>query len=155
MHWSARDIWVWVLIAWIGVIFSSSTSLAGKTSEQLFSYLSELLFPELHTETSSYATLHFVADKGVHVFLFCVLGILLWKELSKMGVGRKIATALLLGAIVGSCSEILQRFFPGRDPAITDVLINVGATAIGLAGCVFFARRAGVRDEVGAGTEWK
>ncbi len=42
---------------------------------------------------------------------------------------------LLCGAIVGSCSEYLQRFFPDRDPAIRDVLINIGGTALGLLIC--------------------
>jgi len=134
---------VWALLAWVGVIFCSSTSLAGKESEQLFSYLSEVFLPELHRNTSSYETVHFVADKGVHFCLFSVLGILLWKVLSNRGIWQKIATALVIGAVVGSCSEVLQSFFPGRDPAVTDVLINIGSTAIGIALSIAFGTRLG------------
>jgi len=36
----------------------------------------------------------------------------------------------------------LQRFFPGRDPALRDVLINVGGTALGVAASVLAAKRS-------------
>lgn len=122
--------WRWALIAWIGVIFFSSTSLAGEWSEQVFSYLCTLLLSQLKRDSSSYGLIHLLADKSLHLVLFCILAILFWKALPN--VRRKIALILLFGAIVGSCSEFLQRFFPGRDPAIRDVLINIGGTAIGL-----------------------
>jgi VanZ family protein len=35
-----------------------------------------------------------------------------------------VAEVVLAGLIVGTASELLQRAFPGRDPAIHDVLIN-------------------------------
>jgi len=125
-----KNRWVWVVCGWIAVIFFSSTSVAGQQSERAFNYLSDMLLPQLERGTSSYGAVHLLADKSVHLFLFSMLGILLWKAVAN--VGHKIAIILLIGAIVGSCSEFLQRFFPDRDPAITDVLINVGSTAIGV-----------------------
>jgi VanZ family protein len=134
---SWRNPWVWALVGWIGVIFLSSTSLAYEKSERAFKYLSEIFLAQLQTDTSSEGVVHLLADKSVHIGLFCVLGMLLWKTLPH--VRRKIAVVLLQGAIVGSCSEFLQRFFPGRDPAISDLLINVGGTAIGIAVSVAIA----------------
>jgi VanZ family protein len=120
------------------MIFFSSTSVAGEKSERAFSYLSQMFLSRLQTDTSSERVVHLLADKSVHIGLFCVLGMLVWKTLPN--ARRKIAVVLLWGAIIGSCSEFLQRFFPGRDPAISDVLINVGGTAIGIAISVAIAK---------------
>ena len=78
---------------------------------------------------SVYSFVHLLADKGFHVTLFLVLAVLLWKALPPGS--WKVAGILILGAIMGSASEFLQSFFPGRDPAIRDVLINIAGTAIG------------------------
>ncbi len=97
----------------------------------------------MEPESQSYTIVHLTADKGLHVTLFCVLAILLWKALGK--VPRKPALILLSGAIVGCGSEILQSFFPDRDPAIRDVIINIGGTALGL-----LIVQAGLRFRKGA-----
>jgi VanZ family protein len=121
--------WAWAAVAWIGVIFFSSSSLAGKSSEEAFSALSHL-FTYLQPGTSSYDVVHLLADKSVHIGLFAVFAVLLWDALGN--VSKKAGWILLIGAIIGSCSELLQNFFPGRDPAIRDVFINIGGTALGL-----------------------
>jgi len=127
------NFWRWAVLFWIGVIFFSSTSMAGQLSEQGFRYLSQTLLGEVPVETQSYSIAHFLADKGVHVTMFCVLATLLWKAIPPNP--RKSLLILGCGAIVGSCSEFLQRFFPDRDPALRDVLINIGGTALGLLIC--------------------
>lgn len=127
------SIWRSALAAWVLLIFFSSTSLASQWCESGFSYVSSVLFRHLHPHSSSYDLFHLLADKGLHVTLFCVLGILLWNAFPNLQ--HRATTVLVCGAIVGSCSEFLQRFFPGRDPAIRDVLINIGGTALGLALC--------------------
>jgi VanZ family protein len=127
------------VLAWICIIFFSSTSLASKWSEQAFRYLSGLFLSPLRPDSPPYGLIHLLADKSVHVALFCCLGILLWRALSNPA-GR-IPLILLLGAVVGSCSEILQAFFPGRDPAFRDVLINIGGTALGVAVCTAVSKR--------------
>jgi VanZ family protein len=124
--------WRSAVAAWIAVIFFSSTSLASEWCESGFSYVSSLLFRQ-HPHSSSYDLVHLLADKGLHVTLFCMLAILLWQALPN--VEHRVLIILTCGAAVGSCSEFLQRFFPGRDPAIRDVLINIGGTALGLAFC--------------------
>jgi VanZ family protein len=130
--------WSWAVIGWIGLIFFSSTSIAGIWSERAFKYLVSLLLRHLRPDSPSYGLLHYLAHKSVHLTLFFVLAILLWKALSNPR--RKIVVILLIGAIVGSCSEFLQRFFPGRDPAILDVLINIGATALGVGASLAFSK---------------
>ncbi len=122
--------WTVAVIVWIGVIFFSSTSLAGQWSEEGFSYFSGLLFSGLHPGAPSYDWLHLFADKGFHVMLFFVLALLLWQAVP--GIRGKAVVILFAGLVVGSCSEFLQRFFPDRDPAIRDVLINLGGTALGV-----------------------
>lgn len=121
--------WAWAAAAWVVVIFFSSTSLAGQSSEEAFSALSHL-FTHLQPGTSSYDVVHLLADKSVHIALFTVFAVLLWRALAE--VARKVLWILLIGAFIGSCSELLQNFFPGRDPAIRDVLINIGGTAFGV-----------------------
>ncbi len=118
------------MIAWIGVIFFSSTSIASDWCEQLYSYLCGLLYSGAQPGDASYDWMHFLADKGLHVTMFFILAVLLWKAIPA-GSG-KVMGILLAGLVIGSCSEFLQLFFPGRDPAIRDVFINLGGTALGL-----------------------
>jgi len=137
--------WTWAVFAWIGVIFFSSTSLASKWAEGSFGFFSHALFGHLDEHSSSYGIIHLLADKGLHVSLFCVLAILLWLAVHQSRTKSRII--LLAGAMVGSCSEILQRFFPDRDPAIRDVLINIGGTALGIGICLLVSRIQAQRRE--------
>lgn len=139
---SRMNAWVWATIVWLGLIFFSSTTLAGQSSEEAFSFLSSLFMGHWQRGSASYDIIHLLADKSVHVALFFVFAVLLWHALPRSP--RKIVFILILGAVVGSCSELLQMAFPGRDPAIRDVLINTGATALGIAFSVAVDRlRAG------------
>jgi len=131
-------IWLGAAITWIGAIFFSSTTLASQWCEAAFTKLSDLLFGSSHGYPS-YNVIHLIADKSVHVVLFLVLGVLLWRALPP--TPRKWAIILGAGLFVGSCSEFLQRFFPGRDPAVRDVFINLGGTGLGVVLCLMLARR--------------
>lgn len=121
--------WLWAAIAWIGLIFFSSTTVAGESSEEAFSALSQLFVKHLQPGTSSYDIVHLLADKSVHVALFFIFAVLLWRALPN--APGKIVFIVIAGAVIGSCSELLQIIFPARDPAIRDVLINIGGTALG------------------------
>ncbi len=128
--------WIWAVVAWVFVIFFSSTSLASKWAEGTFHFVSQQLFAGIEQQPS-YTLIHLLADKGFHVSLFCILAILLWLAVAH---SAKPWFILGCGAVVGSCSEFLQRFFPDRDPAIRDVIINIGGTALGVLLCLAFAR---------------
>jgi len=72
--------------------------------------------------------------------MFLVLGTLLWKAIKAIeDVRGKIAVILLMGLLIGTASEFLQRFFPGRDPSVRDILINLAGTAMGVAISLVFA----------------
>jgi VanZ family protein len=120
----------WAIAACVGVIFFSSTSIAGRWSDHAFDS-SWVLLAELTPYAPAYTLTHLLAEKSVHFVLFCIFGMLLWRTLPKRT--GKIWLILVCGAAVGSCSEILQSCFPQRDPLITDVLINISGTAIGIA----------------------
>jgi VanZ family protein len=141
--------WVWVAFAWIGVIFFSSTTLASRWAEASFNLLANTFMRPLQHDSVSYGIIHLFADKGFHVTLFCVFAVLLWQALQHSE--KKIWVILLSGAAVGSCSELLQRVFPGRDPAMRDVLINIGGTAIGLMFCILVTKALSHRNRVPAG----
>jgi VanZ family protein len=130
--------WSLAVAAWLVVIFFSSTSTARRWSENSFQWGSELL-GRLHSAGHDYSLLHFIAEKGVHVTLFTVLAFLLWKALGDRP--RKIGLIIVIGATVGSASEGLQSFFPDRDPAVRDILINIGGAAQGALLSSAFARR--------------
>lgn len=138
--------WLLAVVAWVGLIFFSSTSAASQWCEQAFHFLSAMIFNHLRPDESSYGLIHLLADKGVHVSLFFVLALLLWKMLP--AAQWKIARILLCGALVGSASEFLQRFFPGRDPAVRDVLINIAGTAVGVATCVAWIKQRSREEAV-------
>lgn len=136
---SRANPWPWLTVAWIGVIFFSSTSLASKWAESFFTFLSGEFLKSLKHNSSSYDVIHLLADKGFHVSLFCILAMFLWLAIRRLP--RKPAVIILCGAVVGSASEFLQRFFPDRDPALRDVLINIGGTALGVLVCYAATRR--------------
>lgn len=130
--------WGWAAIAWVGVIFFSSTSQALSLCEGGFQWMTTAVFGVQVAQHPSYGVWHLLADKGLHVTLFTVLAILLWQAIPD--VKWKVARVLGVGLVVGSCSEFLQSFFPDRDPAIRDVLINVSGTALGIVLSLAFRR---------------
>lgn len=141
------NVWYVAVAGWIAVIFFSSTTLASEWCEELFAWLSSILFGSLHTSESSYSVLHLLADKGLHVTLFLVLALLLWRAYSTKHA--KVWLILATGLVVGSCSEFLQSFFPGRDPAVRDVFINFVGTSLGAMVAVTMSRwRAGRSREL-------
>jgi VanZ family protein len=128
-HRHTRGYWIIAVLGWTALIFFSSTSLAGRLSEEAFDALSALLFQSWHSAPGLYHPVHLLADKGVHVSLFAIFAVLLWNALPDSP--HKLGSVILAGAVVGCGSEFLQRYFPGRDPALRDVCINAAATACG------------------------
>ncbi|HEY7212332.1 MAG TPA: VanZ family protein [Bryobacteraceae bacterium] len=130
--------WAWIAAAWVGIIFFSSTSLASKWAEAFFNSFSSEFLQSLRNNSSSLGIIHLFADKGFHVMLFCVLALLLWLALGNMN--NKGWIILASGFTIGSISEFLQSFFPDRDPALRDVVINTTGTALGIVLCLLADR---------------
>lgn len=141
------------------VILFSSTSLAAEYCEHSFLSIYRSTVGKHLASDEIYDLLHLFADKGLHLVLFCVLGILLWGVFSVRG-WRRVTYIVGMGLIVGTASEVLQAFFPGRDPAVRDVLINGTGAFIGAVASLTRAsgfgkspsRRRAVRHNQGSNT---
>ena len=125
-------VWAILLALWIGVMFFSSTAFEGKAYDRALSQLvaNHLRRYDKHDLYHQYHV-HFLAEKNVHVVMFLVLAILLWRILPD--VPYKVGVVFLCGALIGCCSEVAQCFFPGRDPALRYAFLNMTGTSIGTA----------------------
>ena len=125
-------VWAAAFFIWCAIVLFSSTSLAGKASDAAFSgfFVAHLRRYDSYDLYHRYQV-HFLAEKSVHIIMFMVLALLLWRVLP--GMPGKGGTVFLCGALIGCCSELAQVLFPGRDPALRDVLINILGTGIGTA----------------------
>ncbi len=134
----------WILIH-VGLVLFSSTNIAGQASEYAFQFYRDW------TGLDGGAGLHLLADKGVHFSLFFTLGLILYYSLIAP-TREKVLWVLLACLLVGSASEGLQFYFPGRHPSLADVMLN-GVS--GLLGAVFvscMAARANFQAEVTTGS---
>jgi VanZ family protein len=129
-----------VSLAWLGVIAFSSTALAGRWAEDTFDYLASAVSVIIPLRQSGlYHVFAYGAEKSVHVTMFFVLALLLWNAVPERF--RNPLAITVAGTLIGVGSELLQLLFPGRDPAIRDVLINGTTTAIGACLASYFYRR--------------
>ena len=98
LHKTARKtkaFWIIAVLGWTALILFSSTSLAGHWSEQAYTVLSSWLFGGWTSIPGPEHPLHLIADKGVHVTLFAVFALLLWKALPDLP--RKFGAVFLAG----------------------------------------------------------
>jgi VanZ like family len=103
----------------VGATAVSCTDAAGAWCSRAFDVGFRALFGNAG---AAFWTIRFVAEKSVHVTLFTTLGAVLF--LAFRGVQRRAWLAVASGFALGCCSELFQRLFPTRDPAIRDVFIN-------------------------------
>ncbi len=106
-----------IAAAWIGLILSSSTGMVATLAESLYSAVFQGL------GLSSPAGMHLLAKKACHVLLFVVLGWLLSPVPTRARWTRTVL-AVVCCFVVGAISEVLQCYFPGRNPRFSDVLID-------------------------------
>lgn len=104
-----------ILTVWIGWIFFSSTSIAGRWAIQLYDAWSA------HSGLGEGIAM-LLFQKAYHVFLFAVLGWLIASAPSPRPplLSRTIVWAFVTGAL----SEALQLAFEGRGPSFADALLN-------------------------------
>jgi VanZ family protein len=127
------------LLAWVAIIFFSSTSLAGKVSDSaLARFVVAHIRPYDIYDLYHRCHVLFLAEKNVHLTMFIVLSLLVWRILPDMP--RKPGIVFLCGTLIGCCSEVAQCFFPGRDPAVRDVMINALGAGIGTVISVVWAK---------------
>jgi len=139
---SAEKKWLIVTSLWVGLIFFSSTSLAAKYCERLYQFVRVHLLPSMIGMSGTEGVLHLIAEKGVHFTLFFTFGFLVAHLVHGSPWGR-LAKIAVFGLVVGSGSEFLQSFFPGRDPAIRDVVLNLVSAALGGLATLLWWRKKG------------
>ncbi|MGA3182252.1 MAG: VanZ family protein [Verrucomicrobiota bacterium] len=132
------------LILWMVMIFGASTSLGRpeNTSRFIVPFLL-WLDPKMPMETVE--KIHHAVRKTAHFAEYAVLGLLLWRAVHfnpalAAGQSRSFAIALLLAALYASSDEFHQKFVPGRNASVSDVMLDTCGAATGLA-ALWTARR--------------
>lgn len=78
--------------------------------------------------------LTFLTRKAAHIFVYFVLGLLVYNLLRTYGMGAKktIVFSALMAFGYASFDEIHQLFIPGRSGELRDVLIDTMAASVGV-----------------------
>jgi VanZ family protein len=117
------------------VIFTvSADSGSFRHSSRILAPLLRWLFPHLPEQTIHEIVT--IARKGAHLTEYGILGLLLWRALRKPikcdprpWSWRTAGGTILLVALYAASDEFHQRFVPGRDASVRDVVIDtIGAT---------------------------
>jgi VanZ family protein len=132
------------VIVWMILIFGASTGLGRPENTSRFVRpILVWLFPLMSDDTIN--QVHFVVRKTAHFAEYSILGLLLWRLVQldpawQTCRSRKYLTALLLAAFYAASDEFHQKFVPGREAAVRDVLLDTCGAGFGLA-AVWAARR--------------
>jgi VanZ family protein len=82
---------------------------------------------------------HHTIRKSAHAVEYAVLGVLIWRLVHSSAALASHRPAwhyrftLMLAALYAASDETHQIFVPGRQPAVTDVLLDTCGAALGLA----------------------
>jgi VanZ family protein len=110
------------------------------------------LFPNLGEETPTHPWCYVCGERGVaHILLNLILFAPYGALLTLAGVPRR--WTWLSGCLFSACIEFAQRFIPGRDSGLDDVLSNTTGTIVGsliAVAAVAWLRRPGRPSVLGA-----
>jgi VanZ family protein len=124
-----RRIWIAAIAVTLVVIAFSSSGMAARVFERTVSGSYRLATSRTGGGVV-FDNFHFIFEKGTHLTMYFVLGFLLSGFYANK-LERRWLFTLGTGFAVGISSELLQFAFPGRDPAVRDVLINFAGTTMG------------------------
>lgn len=130
----ARIVMTALSAAQIWFIFSNSLQTADDSSVRsgrLLTWLNRLL---CSLRIDIVMTEHFIR-KAAHFTEYTVLGVLLCVTLV-LYLNKRLkafSAALIAGAAVAACDELLQRFSDGRSGQLSDVLLDIGGVLCGAA----------------------
>ena len=125
---------------WICIIFSFSLQVADK-STVLSDGVGELILEHASTETvkasrfwteSEWKLFHKIIRKCGHFAEFFVLGILMMLNMYQSKFKRKYITGIFLCMLVALMDETIQLFVPGRAGMITDVILDMFGSIVGM-----------------------
>ena len=126
------------------LIFGASTGLGRpENTSRIVRPILVWLFP--HISDHAIDQVHFVVRKAAHFVEYSILGLLLWRLVRLDPAWEscrswQYLTALLLAALYAASDEYHQKFVPGRNAAVSDVLLDTCGAGVGLA-AVWAARR--------------
>jgi VanZ family protein len=64
--------------------------------------------------------------------MYAVMTALVWPDLHRLPVWKRVAVMVAGGFLVGTVFELLQGLVPGRSPEVRDVLADVVGVGVGL-----------------------
>ena len=126
------------VVLWMMMIFGfSSDSNSFQHSSRILEPLLRWLLPNLSPDTRD--AIVFVARKGVHLSVYALLALLVWRawrkpvrQDSRPWSWRDAGVALLVTGLYAASDEFHQTFVPNRDGCVRDVLIDTCGAAAGL-----------------------
>jgi VanZ family protein len=123
--------WILVII-WITLIFLFSNEVAKNSSARSAVIVNEIV-NTLHVSLSE-SILTFLTRKAAHIFMYFVLGILIYNVIREYNlvVKRAILFSILFAMIYATTDEMHQLFISGRSGQVSDVMIDTIAASVGV-----------------------
>ncbi len=105
----------WIFVFWLALILFSSTGVASQWAHGFYGYV-------FGDSGQALGLSRHLAQKAYHIFLFVVLGWLL--AAPGMPAGSRLRRGVGWAFLIGALSELVQLGFAGRNPMLSDVLLN-------------------------------
>ena len=127
--------WLPVLV-WMGVIFWGSTNaLANRRTGRWIGPILRWLKPDI-SDAAIYRV-HYAIRKSGHTFEFAILAFLCWRAFTGCGWltrnhRTKFCAVILFCFLYATSDEYHQAFYPSREAAFHDVLIDTAGALLGL-----------------------
>jgi len=112
-----------ILVAFITFIPHELQTYLINTIEQLLNALFNVFLPS----SSLFDTRIFVSNLG-HLLVFCILGF----TAGRFGKRYSVFTLMTVLVIIAITSELAQFFTAGREPSMSDLVINLTAVSAGI-----------------------
>ena len=126
-----------IFILWISIIFAFSHQ-TGSKSENTSDTLVKEVIETLNIDMDNKEKENFIIDtrifvrKGAHFILYLGLGVISYLTLTIFNIKKKISLSIIVTTLYAISDEIHQIFIPSRTAAITDILIDVSGSIIGI-----------------------
>ncbi len=129
-----------LLIIWMIIIFLFSNEAAGISSGRSAVIVNDII-NTLHISLSQ-EVLTFLTRKAAHIFLYLVLGVLIYNIVKEYGFTTKkaILLSILFSLSYAGFDEVHQLFISGRSGQVSDVMIDTTASAVGVAAYYYLHR---------------
>ncbi len=128
---------IWMVVIFV---FSSQDS---EVSDQQSGLFVELLGGIVGEGSGHEGVLTFVTRKAAHIFLYLVLGVLLYNVVRyfSVPVRRAVLLSVAIACLYAVSDEIHQLYIPGRSGEARDVVIDTVASSVGVGGYMLVERR--------------